>query len=106
MFHSDNKDVKSFYDMIINICSDIKDKKVSKSFKAIKDYEESISFFNDNDPRNFIMNILIKTLQIQYSGKINSLSNSKNSIQGNFSNQKIRRVFLMQVLILKIVIFG
>ena len=79
----DDKDVKSFYDMIINICSDIKDKKVSKSFKAIKDYEKSISFFNDNDPRNFIMNILIKTLQIQYSGKINSLSNSKNSIQNN-----------------------
>ena len=77
----DDKDVKSFYDMIINICSDIKDKKVSKSFKAIKDYEKSISFFNDNDPRIFIMNILKKTLQIQYSGKIKSLfSNSKTSV--------------------------
>ena len=39
---SDNKDVQSFYEMIINIWSDMKDKKVSKSFQAIKDYQKSI----------------------------------------------------------------
>ena len=78
---SDNKDVQSFYEMIINIWSDMKDKKVSKSFQAIKDYQKSISFTDEKDPRIFIKNILIKTLQIQYSGKIKSLfSNSKTSV--------------------------
>jgi hypothetical protein len=69
----DNDELISFYEMIKCIKDDIKKEKVSNSVPAIKHYEESISFLKEKDPRYLIINILIRTLQIQNKGK-NSIS--------------------------------
>ena len=88
----DNDELISFYEMIKCIKDDIKKEKVSNSVPAIKHYEESISFLKEKDPRYLIINILIRTLQIQNKGK-NSISLSLFSKKQNSEEIKTEMLF-------------
>ena len=61
----DNDELKKFNEMINCIYNDMKKKEVSESIQAIKDFKKSLNIFGGDDPRYLIINILIKTLQIE-----------------------------------------
>ena len=88
----DNEELISFYEMINCIYDDMKKKEVTKSTEAIKDYEKSISFLKEKDPRYLIINILIRTLQIQNKRK-NSISLSSFSKKQNSEEIKTETLF-------------